>query len=303
MSTRKTNPEEMQIPPIAQFWRGLSRAVPSVQIPFTNLNVTFTILSSLFLSTVRMIGIQILEKIFGWPSTVSDTGAASMSGIVHSSLLCPGLIVAFQTFKYSPSEPLAKAPKWWQELVDSLLQFCTGYMIYDACFIIASRVDLSVSLFPTFQGDDLLFLGHHLATTIYMTQSRVYQAGHMSAMMCMLIGEASNPPMNTWFITSTAKTLECCNGVLMQTFHKYNEILFCSIYLLLRVVVGPIVCTHMSYDLLCSKNAKEHLPMGIRLFWNFMIWAVILGSYSWIVYTYEMLTSHFHPQSEPQQEL
>jgi hypothetical protein len=295
MNTKTTSTtEETQIPAIAQFWRNLSLQLPRIHIPNTNLNVSFTILSALFLISVRMISIQILERIFGWPSGASDEGAASLAGIVHSSLLCPGLVIAFVTHTYSPSEPLAKAPKWWQELVDSLLQFCTGYMVYDASFILANRWDPSVSWIPALQGDDILFLGHHVATATYMTQTRIYQAGHMSAMMCMLIGEASNPPMNTWFITSKALKLDCCNGIVMQFVHKYNEVVFCVIYLLLRVLVGPLVCTHMSYDLLFSENAKKHLPLALRLFWNFMIWMVIVGSYSWIVYTHELLSKHLY---------
>lgn len=289
-----SKPSKETIPTIAQLWRSVYLSVPHFQIPFTNLNVTFTILSAIFLMSVRLAGIQILEKGFGWPSDVSDEGAASIAGVVHSTLLCPGLIVAFLSHKYSPSEPITKAPKWWQELVEALLQFCTGYMVYDACFILLARMDLSVSWIPALEGDDFLFLGHHLATSTYMTQARVYKAGHMSAMMCMLLGEASNPPMNTWFITSKALKLDCCNGPLMQLFHKYNEVVFCIMYLALRVVVGPLVCTHMSFDLLFSKNAKEHLPIVLRLFWNFMIWAVIVGSYSWIVYTNELLSAHIY---------
>jgi hypothetical protein len=293
------------IPAVAQFWQRLSRASPHMKFPNSHLEIGFTIVSALFLIGIRLISLQILERLFGWPtnSSLTDEAAASMSGIVHSSLLCPGLIVAFQSHTYSPSEPMSKAPtKWWQEMVDALLQFCTGYMIYDASFIVLSRCswDPSISWIVqfSFQGDDFLFLGHHLATTLYMTQARVYQAGHMSAMMCMLIGEASNPTMNTWFITSKALTLDCCNGSWMQLIHKYNEIFFCSLYLLLRVVVGPVVCTHMSYDLFLSTNAKEHLPLSLRLFWNMMIWAVIIGSYSWIVYTHTMLSKHIYGDTE-----
>lgn len=296
------------IPAIAQFWRSAVRASPRLHFPNTQLDIGFTLASALFLIGIRLLSIQVLERLVGWPtnSVLTDDAAASMSGIVHSSLLCPGLIAAFVLHTYSPSEPMTKAPtKEWKELVDALLQFCTGYMVYDASFILWSRgswdPSLSWMIQLTFQGDDLLFLGHHLATTLYMTQARVYQAGHMSAMMCMLIGEASNPTMNTWFITSKALTLDCCKGPWMQLIHKYNEIFFCSLYLLLRVVVGPLVCTHMSYDLMVSKNAREHLPLSLRLFWNFMIWAVILGSYSWIVYTSELLSKQMYGETAEQE--
>lgn len=291
-SNKNTTQEgESELPTIAKLWRRAYLMVPKVNFPGTNLSVSFTLVSSLFLITIRLIATINLEFL-GWPEVPADEAAASVSGVVHSSLLCPGLIVAFLTHRYNPSEHISKAPQWWQELVDALLQFCTGYMIYDASFIVMNRIDPSVSWIPAFVGDDFLFLGHHFATTTYMTQTRIYKAGHMSAMMCMLLGEASNPAMNTWFVTSKAITLECCNSPMMQSLHNYIEIAFAAIYLLFRVVLGPIICTHMSWNLLFSKDAKENLPLPLRLFWNFMIWAVIIGSYSWIVFAYELLQSH-----------
>lgn len=112
----------------------------------------------------------------------ADFAAASVAGVVHSSLLCPGLIAAFWSHSYNPSEHMSKAPhRWWQQSVDALLQFCTGYMIYDAIFIVMMRTDLSLSWVPAFEPDDYLFLMHHMMTATYMTQARIYQAGHMSA--------------------------------------------------------------------------------------------------------------------------
>jgi hypothetical protein len=292
--------EPSDIPAIAKFWRQLYFKIPKFNFPGTKLNVSFTVVSALFLMSVRLLATQVLQKVFGWPVEESKEAAASVAGVVHTTLLCPGLVTAFLHHRYNPSEHITKATQWWQDLVEALLQFCTGYMVYDATFIVLTRLNPAVSWIPAFVPDDYLFLGHHFMTATYMTQTRIYRAGHMSAMMCMLLGEASNPNMNTWFVTSKAITLDCCNGPLMQAFHKYNEMIFCAIYLFLRVIMGPLMCTHMSWNLLTSSEAKEHLPLGLRLFWNFMIWAVILGSYSWIVYTYEMLQAHM---KGPEQEL
>lgn len=293
-SSSSSSSSQSEVPTIANYWRTVYFRIPEVNFPGTSLNVSFTATSALFLMSVRLFSAQLLQTIFGWPEEPAKEAAASMAGVVHSSLLCPGLVVAFWHHRYNPSEHITKAPQWWKELVEALLQFCTGYMIYDACFIVMTRLDPSVSWIPAFVPDDFLFLGHHFMTTTYMTQTRVYHAGHMSAMMCMLLGEASNPNMNTWFVTSKAILLDCCNGPLMQSLHKYNEIVFCALYLFLRVIAGPLMCSHMSWNLMTSKEAKDHLPLGLRLFWNFMIWAVILGSYSWIVYTSEMLQKHMN---------
>lgn len=118
----------------------------------------------------------------------------------------------------------------------------------------------------------------------------IYSFFSFLQVMCMLAGEISNPIMNIWFITAKARTLDCCSGsATFHQVHNYIEIAFCIVYLLCRVVIGPIVCTHMSWNLMFSQSAKEHLPLPIRLLWNMMIWGVILGSYSWIVYCQELL--------------
>lgn len=292
--------ETKQIPTIAKFWRKLYQTVPAFNVPFTNLPISFALASAAVLMTVRITSDLVLRTVIGWPDESSQWAASSLTGITHSSLLCPGLVTAFLTHKYDPSEPLSKAPGWWQDLVNALLQFCTGYMVYDAIFIVLVRFDLSESWIPSLEADDYMYLAHHFMTSTYMTQSRVYQAGHMSALMCMLLGEATNPFMNGWFVTSKAITLDCCNGSVMQILHHYIEIAFAASYLFFRAVLGPLYFVPMSWSLLTSQNAKEHLPMWVRLFWTFMIWAVVLGSYSWMVTCAEMLQKHI---SGAEQEL
>lgn len=281
------------IPFVARVFRNVFTSVPKVNFPGSQLSISFSLVSMVFFLTIRTINTKFLRTVIGWPDENIDDAAACMTSIVHSTVLCPCLLAAFWTHKYAPSEPMSKAPQWWQELVDGLLQFCTGYMIYDFVFILGNRILESPTGIPQFTDDDILFLGHHFMTSTYMSQARLYGAGHMSAMMCMLLGELSNPMMNGWFITHKAITYDCCNGEVMQLVHKVVEINFCIQYLILRVVVGPIACTHMSYSLTFSEDAKKYLPGLVRFFWNLMIWAVILGSYSWIVYSFELFNNHF----------
>jgi len=293
--TKETNVQEL--PKLVQYWFKVLSMVPSLKFPGTQMEIGFTLFSSIVLFCIRLLGIQLLQQIFSWPiepKSIAIEGSASIVGIVHSTLLCPGLMVAFSNHRYHPSEPRKCAPMWWQTFIDTLIQFCTGYMIYDGSMILLNRFDFDTMTMMPLQGDDILFLGHHLATTLYMIQTRIYQAGHMSAMMCMVLGELSNPSMNLWFITSKAMTLQCCqDNIIVQMIHKYNEIFFCLIYLMLRVILGPLICIHMSYNIFCSQHAKDYLPIPLRMFWNAMIWMVILGSYSWIVFTYGLLMKHF----------
>jgi hypothetical protein len=126
-----------------------------------------------------------------------------------------------------------------------------------------------------------------------MTQARYYQAGHMSAMMCMLIGELSNPLHNTYYILDIASKLDCCNGGNVKKILSIVTPLFCAVFLLLRVIVGPIVLSYNAYGVTFSKEGKENLPLWVRLFWSFMIYAVLFGSIPEILSCKEMLEDAF----------
>ena len=63
-------------------------------------------------------------------------------------------------------------------------------MIYDALVqFIADRWVPGSG--PVLSVADWMFLGHHAATSFYMTSARVVKAGHMSAMALMFFGEVS----------------------------------------------------------------------------------------------------------------
>jgi hypothetical protein len=272
------------IPRVAQIWRNVYHAVPKVNFPFTNLPMSFSLASAAFLFTLRMATEPLLTSVFHWPEGATPTkeAAASMVSICHSSLLCLGLIVSFQTQTYRPSQKLVEAPLWWQEFVDALIQFCTGYMIYDAIYNVILLRWSPGDLLPTFGPDDYLFLGHHIVTSTYMISTRVIKAGHMSAMMCMLLGELTNPLHNMYMISNVALTLDCCNGDLSQQLFAIISVSFAAMYFFFRVLFAPFFFLHITYDLLITKQGRTNIPLTLNIFWNLMIWAVVFGSISWI---------------------
>eukprot|EP00980_Cylindrotheca_fusiformis_P019337 scaffold6638_cov127-Cylindrotheca_fusiformis.AAC.21 len=257
-----------------------SRAMPQFNFPFTSLPFSLVIISAAFLVCVRILANKVLESVFGWPrgATVTDQAASSIPAIVHSTLLSPGLIAAFMVRSYSPLEHISAASGEWQELANALLQFCTGYMLNDTIFLIYRAQQSSGSIIPKFNSGDILFLGHHAVTIFYMTQTRVYKAGHMSAMMCMLLGELSNPLHNSYFIIEIAKDLECCKGRTLRLAQAVVPKVFAAVYTLLRVVVAPPIFVYTTWALLSSDGDKKYLPLSVRLIWAFMIWAVVFGS-------------------------
>ena len=282
-------------------WLKIFYSIPPMVVPIINLSYSFSFVTALFLLASRNIGEYIMVNTFNWPGPGDEDyeatmwGRGSVSSIVHSTLLCIGLVIAFRTQKYSPSAHLSIAPQWWQNFVDSLLQFCTGYMIYDGIFnIILLRWDYG-DLYPRrINFDDCLFLAHHLITSWYMSSTRIIKAGHMSAMACMFLGELSNPIHNMYMMSEHAQTVSCCNGPVGQAMHYWIEVAFAFTYNFLRVVVGPVAMIHLSYDVALSKQGRTNIPLGLRITWTAMVWIVIIGSMPWITKCNTVIFSFLH---------
>ena len=307
---KSSKAEEIPPPLLGKIWINAYQSIPKWNIPYTHLNVSFAIFCGIGFCMLRILSTIIMIQYYDWPKSSQDTNeaAASVVGFFHSSILLPALVIGFLVHNYSPSEHMSKNMRtddnyknWYLTYVDSILQFSTGYFIYDTIFILGNRVDFhnlgSGEVLSQLTADDIMFLGHHFMTTTYMTQARVYQAGHMSAMMCMLLGEASNPLHNMYLVSQIA-----IRAKLMVEPSVIIETVFAIVYLSFRTCIGPIVCAHMTWDLM-TNGPKNGLPFWVVIFWNIMIWAVILGSYSWIVFTYQMLQTHYSGWMEISQEL
>lgn len=294
------------IPPVANYYLKLYYGIPKAIVPFTNnFNVSFSLLSAIFLTSVRLLSEYFLVNFFGWPEDATPTkeASASCAAICHSTILCTGLIVAFQTQSYEPAAKIKDQStpnkEWWPDFADALLQFCTGYMIYDACInILYLRWDPEVSMVPQLNGDDYLFLAHHVATSIYMISARVIGAGYMSAMICMLLGELTNPLHNMYMMGEQAMTLECCNGPAAQQFHGAVTIAFAAAYFLFRVVIAPPFFAGVTYVLLFTKKGRANVPLALNIFWNMLIWGVCFGSESWIRKCYHIMADFVAGSSE-----
>lgn len=266
--------------PIFRFWCKLYAAAPKLYVPGTEFDVALTILSAASLSIVRLINEYIIyDKLLGFdisnPKTV-DCAACSTS-MVHSIILCISLWPVLHDQGYNPASSIVSKPKYFQDTVTSLMQFCTGYMIYD--FIFMLRIN-QWSLHP----DDFAYAAHHIVTSIYMNQTRVLRAGHISAMTFMFSGELSNPLQNFHMINRFAIQMKD-ETTFWHSILPYSEFSYAVVYFFLRSVVGSIQVLHNTYTLL-SKEGRKNIPIYISFFWLIMAYGVIIGSYPW---TYECL--------------
>lgn len=280
--------ENITPPFLLRPWIHLYQNMPKLLIPGTKLDVAFTILSALVLTCVDYGSALFLTTIGGWPTQSKHTRAVagSIATIFHSTALVLGLGAALSTQKYDPSGHMDDHPDWWADGAHALIQFCTGYMIYDAAVqFIADRWQKGVG--PVLRAADYMFLGHHAATSLYMISARLCEAGHMSAMILMLTGEATAPIMNVLRIARTAANDEISaysilGRSLLQMIYPYVEYLFALLYASFRIVIGPICAAHLTYDILLTKKGRKNVPVGLSLVWLTMVWGVLFGSIPWI---------------------
>eukprot|EP00553_Chaetoceros_curvisetus_P003665 CAMPEP_0204635038 /NCGR_PEP_ID=MMETSP0717-20131115/30627_1 /ASSEMBLY_ACC=CAM_ASM_000666 /TAXON_ID=230516 /ORGANISM="Chaetoceros curvisetus" /LENGTH=166 /DNA_ID=CAMNT_0051653657 /DNA_START=1 /DNA_END=501 /DNA_ORIENTATION=+ len=138
----------------------------------------------------------------------------------------------------------------------------------------------------TIVPDDIPFLGHHVVTTLYMSQVRVLEAGHISAMTLMWSGEFSNPLQNGHVITRFAIQMTE-DGTLWHIVHPFLELMFAIVYFVFRALLGPVQIAHITYDLL-TREGRKNIPLYISIGWIIMIWGILIGSIPWTKECYEM---------------
>jgi len=274
-----------QAPAILHPWIYLYHAVPKMIVPFTNLDVSFTIFSAIILTCLDFAMAEFLYK-QGWPKGDAPNAkqtravAGSLTTIFHSTSLVACLGACLFSYQFPPSAKMSDAPQWWQDSAHALIQFCTGYMIYDAGIqFIADKWVKGVG--PVLSRADWMFLGHHAATSLYMTSARILEAGHVSAMILMAGGEFTAPFQNAFRISRITTKMDMA-GSLGQVLHPYIRYIWAVLYAFFRIVVGPACAIHLTQDLIFSKQGREHVPLGLSIVWLAMCWTVLLGSIPWI---------------------
>jgi hypothetical protein len=277
--------KSVQIPRILYPWIYSYRAIPKVVLPSTNLDVSFAIVSAIIFTCIDFIVAELLYKT-GWPNGSEPDAkqtramAGSLTTILHSASLVPSLGACLMTHKFRPSAKMADAPQWWQDAAHALIQFCTGYMIYDAAVqFIADKWVSGVG--PVLSVSDWLFLGHHAATSLYMTSARIMEAGHVSAMILMCGGEFTAPFQNAYRISRIVTRLVEGNH-LMHVLHPYITYVWAVLYAFFRIAIGPACAIHLTQDLVFTKEGRMNVPLRLSLVWLTMCWGVLIGSIPWI---------------------
>lgn len=275
------------LPRLIKFLVGLYNAVPKLCIPGTKYDIGFTILSFVVIFSMRLavqhFYIDILEFDPNNPRTAHI--AACTTSAMHSLLLVPALWSVLRSQPYKPCASILGTPQYYQDAVSAVLQLCTGYMCYDFAFLFLAG---GGRIHP----DDVAFAAHHLVTVLYMAQTRIIGAGHISAMTLMWSGEFTNPMQNFHLVTSYAIQM-APEDTLWHVFQPYAEILYAFFYVIFRSFVGPVQIVHNAYSLL-TKEGRTNIPLFISVLSILMSAGIIIGSIPWTIEAIDMVKDGLH---------
>jgi TLC domain len=272
---------------ILHFWITQYRNTPKFYI-WRDIGIGFTLASAMILFGIRLLGDFYFEASLGWPrhSKRKKDAAAGVASIVHAVTLVTSLGVLLWSQPYSPSSNTSKQTQETKDATTALLQFCTGYMLYDALGMVMDNWNTG-----GLTGGDGLFIAHHIATSFCMISCLVIGAGHHSVLMLMFLGELTNPLGSLHSITRYAIQLEGPE-TFWHTLHPYVEWTFAASYGVIRALVAPAFLMHMTFDLL--GRGRRNVPLSISLVWLFLMWGVIIGSIPWTREAIDMALDGVH---------
>ncbi|KAL7560459.1 hypothetical protein ACA910_020503 [Epithemia clementina (nom. ined.)] len=282
------------IPLILQNWSRLSSILPlRLSFPLgpggSQLDFSVCLSTFLLLGTLNAIVQVILVQYVGFPNEKSQQlVAASCVGILHSTIVVAGVLSLFSTRRYIPCEKMPEAPIWWQDACHAVLQFCTGYMIYDFTAVFVNG---------TIDSSDYPFLAHHIIVVIIITSARMVGAAHSSIMVMILVGEVTNPFQNLYYVTSNALACDCCKHIAwLKSLHYINTFLFCVSYIAVRTLPGWACFCHMTYHWIRHGKANG-IPVWLMTFWAVLKWAIAFVSLAWVQDCANMLVQIYFSSS------
>jgi hypothetical protein len=282
------------IPSLVKLYLRLYKAIPTLHLPGTKLDIGFMTFWMIFFLIIRCMAVVPVFLIAGWPQdkvSTFDAAASFVGGYFHAPQIVPLTYVLIRTQKpYNPSAVAKNAPRWWQDATDAALQLCTAYMVYDFFFLVWTRRVPGQGI--VLDSDAVLFMAHHFMTFFYMTTSRICGAGQSSALTCIFLGEFTNTPFNTYFIYDMAKRVGLTFSPFYAQFVKPVEVFTAALYLLLRAILCPLILSYVSYNLMVDKSIRAYVPLVLRLIWVALIFGVLLGSIDQNITFYNLLKDY-----------
>ena len=109
-------------------------------------------------------------------------------------------------------------------------------------------------------------------------------------MALMFLGEITAPVMNLVRISRAAATMNMASTNFLSSALPALEYVFALLYILFRMVLGPICAVHLTHNLLLKKEGRKNVPVQLSVLWLAICWGVLLGSIPWIKSAIEILS-------------
>jgi hypothetical protein len=282
------------IPLVAKPFVKLYRATPKVYFPgTTSVEVGFVTLWMVLFAISRKVMVELMI-LSGWPDDlllVSFGSGCLVGGLLHSPLLLPVLYVLLRAEPYKPSAAIEDYPKWWQDAADAMLQLSTGYMVYDTLYPLAQYL-----IYGKLNPDYTMYMIHHMLVAFYFVSVQVVGGGHASVIMGTFLGEVTNPFYNLSHFSALAIKQDCCHGSFSRRLNVFFDVLAALQFIPVRALIGPIVLGFYTvYQLVFVGTKRKHhpIPLIMAILWSLIMWAVMLGSYSYLMELSIKLATHY----------
>lgn len=285
-------------PLVLKFWATLQTATPKLcNVPYLNFDITLTLLSVIFFYGLRVLVLDpMMTGIFGFPSDEELTyrSISSTVSMFHSIHLVLGVTFILITQPLVPSESMSVGPQWCKDASHGILQFCSGYMIYDSLISYIARSYVPGEGFML-TGDEVNYLIHHFVSLTFMLIVRKIEAGHICTFIIIFFGEGTNPSMNFKMICDNARLLNCCGVEKLQNLETVNKLVFSALYFFIRLPLASVVLPFFTYDLLFTDKGRKNVPLFYALYFNISFYAVNFGSLPYVLKCWEDLKDAFGP--------
>ncbi|MCO5572566.1 hypothetical protein L7F22_026322 [Adiantum nelumboides] len=176
-------------------------------------------------------------------------GAISSTLAAYDLLLVPWRLDA-------PNSPLENA----------LMDFSIAYFLVDLLHYLL------------FIPEDFKFIGHHVATSIYMLTCKYYIGhGALSVMALMAVGEMTTPLQSVWTIARLGRDI----SPSARRIYEGASLPFTIFFTCTRGLVGPLL-TWILCKFYLSSEGRRVIPFWLAALWMGMVVIGMAGSIMWM---------------------
>ena len=213
----------------------------------------------------------------------SAAAAASITCQAHGGPIALfSLYLLSQTFSgfsdFDLSLPFSRLPSAIQPLAATQANYLSAYMAYDTIFML-----LNEFLVYGRGSEPLLvpYVQHHVACLLYASSARYYQAGHVSLLLLVFLGEVTNPLQNFGAVASHGVHF-FPESKAWRYASRAGQPPFALFFAVVRFAVAPLVCLYFSHHFfylnVFGPKREGGVPAFCGVLWTLLFVAVVHGS-------------------------